>query len=1296
MIHLKDVLRVIVGQKCNDARTSHTMNDADDKDGFAPIRVNQQSPEARQQTEERIAHRYIAEVCVAFLALVPILQSTSGESTRDKELTELVLQSESKFHLVASVFFKNVGQRHLSLSASTLDLFLKKIGDLLQQYNYSRSEKLQLLVTQFLDSTLHIWSQESMANSEIGDDIREFCHWISSILKDNKIRSWKLRDFAVRFLDRYLHTDPSHSVWARDGVDMDCLPANLLPILGADRDIRVRFRVAVVNARLFSIARTVGQDALVLYDTIKRSLTTDLQKYVTVLSLDFLFLGSDTTLSSSYEHMLTRMLSLGNVMVASSAVRRGPYWHMLEICLHSQTYHRHIEAILKGVAERLGLPTFSMLFEAYASQIAYSIRQAQSDVLRFPPHLLGYRDRKDCAEAAFRGFTPTNVMAGGTSASDIVHGRRLFFNHCKVIQKSPAEGLRICFGEIIGFQIVAWIDENLPTSELDQMIKDKVMNVEGLGDFDELLRQHVDGVIIAILRTLQDQDFSQHGAIIDALGASDKSEQAAQTFQTLTRYRKVDDFETHPPNLPNYGAPTVLRSLTWFAERVPGTDIKATSYHVLHELFAEVHSSPFVNEQIHLLNAISLWVAVHHKDFNDLTLLHTLIRGAVSILAQSDLARTAQSILEWAFGCYRETEQKDASFPDILIRASCLAHDYAVDADDVALAKLGNDLIRWIDNQSLSLCASPILQSQVIKALPAWPYQPMAELTQIFEDVTAESLSAVLGDNRISSNKFRMVRRLRDLAVEQQYEEDDFSRTDFWRLRECIPPVDQLQEDDINAFASLLVLNKGHIQSFWSDQSSARSVRTQHIRESKKKPSTSALNVTTPQHAIVVSLLAMLDGNSAAHVHVAYNTLRSVMSVLASDIPHWHIWPAEHREELEYLQSYPRTPDTRKTRDITELTTSEEDASKGFPEWIAMITTLLSDILAKNDPFYAQLTPILEFDVRFGEEMLPVLVHTVLQAGVSNGKSAKSGVSSYRHLLSNYLTSLLVSNTVNTSCIRSIVDIVLHLRHFRCPNIRDEQSHDKWLDVDFTLLARNAINCGAYTTALLFLELAAEYQGPAVVNDVSAEQIMFDIYSHIDEPDGFYGIKTKDLSRFLIKRFHHEKQWEKAFRFHGAALEAGTAASVDAEGLVEAFHSFGFNRLAIDTLQGSNFEAGPASRMVGLSYRSGWRTETWDLPDRSELLDSDANLYTALRAIHRERDPHNIDAIIRRAFGAEMGRLRILGAENLAEIREVNRNLMCISQVTQWRSNSIQSRLKQRQIDLNEWTEFIEIEPGFE
>ena len=188
-----------------------------------------------------------------------------------------------------------------------------------------------------------------MANSEIGDDIREFCHWISSILKDNKIRSWKLRDFAVRFLDRYLHTDPSHTVWARDSVDMDCLPANLGGTSGHSSPLSCcRRQCTFVLHRSY---RRTGRSRSLRHDQEIPHYRSAEVRYSSQSS------GSlDLTLhSSTYEHMLTRMLSLGNVMVASSAVRRGPYW---QICLHSQTYHCHIEAILKGVAEMLGLPSF--------------------------------------------------------------------------------------------------------------------------------------------------------------------------------------------------------------------------------------------------------------------------------------------------------------------------------------------------------------------------------------------------------------------------------------------------------------------------------------------------------------------------------------------------------------------------------------------------------------------------------------------------------------------------------------------------------------------------------------------------------------------------------------------------------------------------------------------------------------------------------------------------------------------------------------------------------------------------
>ena len=992
--------------------------------------------------------------------------------------------------------------------------------------------------------------------------------------------------------------------------------------------------------------------------------------------------------------MATRMLSLGNVMIISSAVRRAPYFHLLEAVFYGPHFVHHIEAILSGVSERMGLVSFSELFEAYASQIAFSIRQADKDVLSMPPHLLGYRGRRECAEATFRAFTPTNIMAGGPSPDAIAHGQRLFSTHCKTIQKSTADGMQDCFGDIVGYQIVFWSDEQLkhPGGSLKRLEEQIMARTVMMGQQDGItgyLQSNVDGIVAAILRTLGDQDFTVDGAITKALRLVGESEATVQAFNSLTRYRSLGDVELHKPNLPIYSTLTILHAFRWLDQLVSDTDVRATTYHVLHQLFADVQHTPLVNEQIRLLNGISLWVAIHEGDFKDSTLLHTLIQGSASLLAQSDLARAAQSILDWAFDLYRSLGQKDLRFADVLVRIGCFAHDYS-NIQDEAMATLGNDLLQWIDDQALQTCRVPILRNQVVRALPAWPRQPSSELCQIYDDIGPGSLSAVLNESRVSSNKFRMVRRFRDHADAGDYNDDQFANTDFWRLKECIPPIEQLQKEDVDAFANLLALQKGHIHSFGTEQPNSQSLRARHRLGSRKKASHITSDDASPQRVIVQSLLAMLDGSASAMVHVAYQTLRFSMSLPSSAMLHLQSWPPEYRVELEYLQRYSRAPRVRPTRTLAELSSSafDPEITADFRCWIAEITILLSDILAAIDPFYAQITSIIRSDVDFAEQVLPVLVHTLLQAELAEIKSLNISARSH---LSSYFTTVLRSGSANVSCLRCIVDVVLHLRNFRPSKSGDALAHEKWLDINFTLLSRSAVMCGAYTTALLFLELAAEYGG-SERDVVEAEQILFEIYSHIDEPDGFYGITTTDLRQFLIKRFHHEKQWEKAFRFHGAALEANRKNSNDAEGLLSSFHAFGFDHLAIETLQNGHMGVENSS---GMNYKLGWRTETWDLPDQRDE-DFGASLYLALRAVYRERDSLTVDSIVRNALFREMTKLRMLGPENLAEIRQVAQNLMCLDQITHWRGSGIQKKLEIKQVAHSGWSEFVDVDPDFE
>jgi ataxia telangiectasia mutated family protein len=972
--------------------------------------------------------------------------------------------------------------------------------------------------------------------------------------------------------------------------------------------------------------------------------------------------------------MLTRMLSLGNIMIVSSAVRRGPYWHLLEACLYSTHYSSHIEAILTGVSQRLGMASLSVLFEAYNSQLAYSIRQTEADFFRFPPHLLGYGDRKQCAEATFRAFTPTYILASG---------EKLFESHCRVLQKSLADGLRDCFGDIVGVQITTWMNENQEGSvELDNLLKERLAPVT---DFDLVLQQNIDSVVATILRALGDQDYSENGPIMEALRKCDETGEFALTFGALTRYRKFDPLVIHKPNLPAFSTQNILQSWSWFSSQLPDATTKATTYHVLHQLFADLQNTPLVNEQNRLINSISVWMAIRHKDFNDITLLHTVTHGALLFFAQTDLARAAQSILEWAFRRYRKTRTKDARMPNILIRLSCIAHDYS-NSQVQSTSKMGNEMLEWIDEQVYLLAkVSTDIGELIYRALLAWPHQPTKQILEAYNDITRESLASVLSDHRITSNKFRLVRRLRDRALAKDYSEMHYSKTDFWRLKECMPSAEDLQDEDVEAFSALLTLNHGKIGSFNIEQPNMYALRPRHRQNAKRKGLVDG--TIAARDAITLTLLGMLEDDSPSHVSNAYNTLRLIMTVsTAQDLQ--ALMPSDHyRVELDYLRVYWRSPNSRPSRNLAHELKSDLGFDN-FPRWISKITVLLADLLATIDPFFAQLNSILVSDLAFAEQVLPVLVHTLLRAEKA---SAITGLS-FRPLLSDFFTSVLSAKYPDISCVHAVVDIVLHLRNFP-PGTKDALGCNKWLDIDYTLLAQSAVLCGAYTTALLFLELASESNAQSAIQDSSTEQVLYEIYAHIDEPDGFYGIKSNDLQQFLVRRFHHEKQWEKAFRFHGAALEAGGERNGEGEGLLKAFHSFGFDHLAIDTLQNSR---GNPSRALSasMSYRLGWRTETWDLPDRVENAGG-VPLYKSLRAIYRERDSRVLDGIIRASLFAEMAHMRSLGSENLAEIREAAQDLMCLNQISQWRQDFIQKRLETKSFDLSDWDGFVNIGSEF-
>jgi ataxia telangiectasia mutated family protein len=962
---------------------------------------------------------------------------------------------------------------------------------------------------------------------------------------------------------------------------------------------------------------------------------------------------------------------LGNIIIASSSVRRGPYWHLIETCLFSTEYSSHIEAILASVSYSLDL-TPSTLFQAYASQMGYSmLKSSEGDIARIPPHLIGFEDRKQSASFALSAFAPTYIMSQ--------NGPK-FEAHCKLVDTSPGECFIECFGDIVGAVAAYWFQEHPDDAAEMQELEELLREMSYSTDFDVDFRNNADGVALAIIRSLSDQVIAPAGAIHKSLKTQNKAN--ADTFGVLVKYRLNDSYDLHEPNLPAFIISVVLRTLSWLFAKSSTVSMKAMTYHILHGLFAAIHQSPVVNEQLRLVNALAVWISLRREDFDDATLLHTLVQGSTTLLTEPDLAHAAQSMLEWAFRLYEKQKLRDSAFSNIIIRICSVAHDYARSRYD-DLQVLGNSLMEWIDKQAVSLSTAAV-DRQVHRALPTWPYPPIADLAAIASAQSSESLAALLNDTRITYNKFRLVRRLYDHVQQGGELKAQFPKLDFWRLKDCIPARTELQQEDIVAFASLLLVNHGDIGGIVGEHRPLNSIYPAYKRAFTHK-NDPAKNPRFIREICTFSLLQQLDNRTSSHVFSAYETLRRIMGVL--DNLEVHTGPSDYNNELGYLRAFPRRARGRspcKLNEVLSLDTMLE-ATANFTQWITVFGTKLSDCLAEYDSFFAQLSPILNTDAGIARELLPSLIHGILRTEVADGKYQSR---EYRRILTDYLTSVLISEHTDMACRQSVVDTVLHLRQFYL--LKDPISYNRWLNLDYRLLAKSAVLCGAYTTALLFLELNMDHPLEQCDAPRSSEELLYEIYSHIDEPDGFYGIKTEDIHQFLARRYHHEKQWEKALQFHGATVEAEPGNTMGSEGLLQSFSSFGFSHLVMNTLRTTS-SIGSSS----LDYRLGWRTETWDLPERNAF-STGSSLYFAIRAIYRERNPRTVDAVIHRGLSRTMDRLRSLGSENLTEIREIVREVMCLKQVSDWRENATQSRLQKREIKIDDWLDLISIESSFE
>ncbi|KAI0497772.1 hypothetical protein KFK09_021007 [Dendrobium nobile] len=223
-----------------------------------------------------------------------------------------------------------------------------------------------------------------------------------------------------------------------------------------------------------------------------------------------------------------------------------------------------------------------------------------------------------------------------------------------------------------------------------------------------------------------------------------------------------------------------------------------------------------------------------------------------------------------------------------------------------------------------------------------------------------------------------------------------------------------------------------------------------------------------------------------------------------------------------------------------------------------------------------------------------------------------------------------------------------------------------WLSLDYLLVARAAIHCGSYFTAIMYVEHWCEehFNGLLLgspdfshMEELPAHiELLVAAFTRINEPDAIYGvIQSHKLASQLIT-FEHEGNWSKALEYcdllvrsasvqeteslHGklstnAALTSNvydgrTANWKYCKGLMKSLQNIGTSHVLDVYSQGLMANIGHFkldSEFTELQYEAAWRAGNWDFSFFSSEFTSrsgqysrsvcfNENLHSCLRALH--------------------------------------------------------------------------------
>ncbi|KAK6906072.1 hypothetical protein I203_100054 [Kwoniella mangroviensis CBS 8507] len=1220
-----------------------------DDDDFGEIRnvETDAMPLSKEAIECQRTSASLLNTAIALRLKGYMLVSNLQRPYKDPQLVNALLVTEgSRFLEIGKALCVAVNNRWLRLGGDAVELVMDALEEMLRSYAYSRDTGLLNLCLIFIRCSMPVWLDVDGLKSDVGERVIHLVCYFASRIDKGTITSWKVKMGMLRFLEEFLHCDLAKDLWLQgmqDHVETDEEADNSDPLAylsGSLLDVDARVRL-----------RAVTSASSVFYRAIL-PLNRHFAFYFQVLNKQP---GDDKHFDSFVSHTLWKL----NCCIATAQQRSAAVFHLYEIPSITSAYNGHLQSGLKAVSSRLGLSSISELYLPCAIVIIRSQLLGNQLAMKIPHRLYGFPTRKAYSQACLQQVGPFMLAEGYID---------FYTSACEASGICVEDSIDQAFASTAAIVYSKAFNPDTAAKQSVQDVMELLSNLPG-GDtkkgLNKRLEASIDRIAAHLWELLDLQLSTNEIAVILNEMTSDQS--AGSLYLELMTNDTLPIGNTAID--PFAAAQNIIAAYQYLRKQHSSLSTVKMVFNAIIRLTSRINDVFLVSEQRRSLRSLSLLVVLHPEEFQHPTILQAFLREMLAILPQPDICGIALSLVAWGFRQLNAFKGSISSLTDLFVQLGSAR--IALSETSQLGREVGDGLEDWIIQSARIWTDNENTKVAFQTALALWPETLRGKMTEpyspFYTDLVNLSKSRTMKDaGELCKQYLRVIKTgTRPEAIET------FVQSLFWHLKGKL--MENSDMDGINAFLEILYLANGQIRvppldSMKLFSSYKNSNLTISSSKQIKDPE------ATLRSSIVQEVARLIDEPSHQTRSMAYRALQGMLPMI-EDLVSSSFLPPNVLGQISAL-----TPIHIPAQNGDDLALDEcinqiawIKHSRSADHWCRELVKILCQVVSTDDRFYQSLQPLLNSSTVSLRFLLPHLI----QASLTCGASTHPEITLQRSkILSAHFSMVIQWPSASLGTIHSIIDTILHLRHFQ-PHYRNgELAYNAWLEIDYVLLSEAAVKCGAYATALLFLELAGDQEGKGFEEgDKRIQKIMYEIYSNVEDPDGFYGIQNHDVRDALLRRLEHEGQSQRAFGWNGAFIE--TASSNTSNTFLPALHnlhSFGFNRLASSMTHQTGQEGVDEDPFF---FELAWRTGDWDLPMGEQLSRTpQGSLYSALRAVHRERNTQAALKIVNESIKVEVDRLSGLGMERMAQIKKTTTDLLCLREAAHWLDNDFQSSLE--------------------